>query len=408
MNAVSTARTSRESVEPGGRVPALDGVRGVAILLVIVYHYAALVKTDGTLVERSLYRVTGVGWAGVDLFFVLSGFLITSILYDSKARAQYYFRNFYVRRALRIFPIYYVFLVALIVVIPLVAPAQRIAAEVVSDKVIWYATYLTNVKLDTEPLRTTDFLLSGHLWSLAVEEQFYLVWPALVLLFDRRRLMAVCGLLVVWGFVLRIGMDVAGAGRYVTYEITPSRIDTLAVGALIALAFREPRDFALLRRWAGPVAAPSAVAVVVLFFTTPSFSAYDFWVQVVGLSALALLFGAVVLRAITANEGTTAHRVFTNSALRWLGKYSYAIYLFHWPIAAMLARQSDIPGSMPSFLGTELPGALAFIAAAGAMTLGAAWVSWQVWESQFLKLKRLFPYGNRTAVRIGEGATPAA
>jgi peptidoglycan/LPS O-acetylase OafA/YrhL len=395
-------------VEPRGRVPALDGVRGVAILLVIVYHYAALVKTDGTLVERALYRVTGVGWAGVDLFFVLSGFLITSILYDSKALGQHYFRNFYVRRALRIFPMYYVFLAALIVLIPLVAPAQHIAAEAVSGKVIWYATYLTNVKLNTEPLRTNDFLLSGHLWSLAVEEQFYLVWPALVLLFDRRRLMAVCGLLVVWGFVLRIGMDVAGVGRYVTYEITPSRIDTLAVGALIALALREPRDFFLLRRWAGPVAAASAVAVVVLFFSTPSFSAYDFWVQVVGLSALALLFGAVVLRAITANEGTIAHRVFTNSALRWLGKYSYAIYLFHWPVTTMLARQSDIPGSMPSFLGTELPGALAFFAVAGALTLGAAWVSWQVWESQFLKLKRLFPYGNRTAIRIGEGATPAA
>ncbi len=388
-----------EAVLSGERVPALDGVRGVAILLVMLFHFSALVPSGGTFVERSIYRFTGAGWAGVDLFFVLSGFLITGILYDSKAAVQQYFRNFYARRALRIFPVYYAFLVALIVLIPLVAHDQRFASDAVAHRFFWYATYLTNVKLlDAAPLNTNDFLIVGHLWSLAVEEQFYLIWPGLVLLFARRRLLAICAALIVWGFVLRIVMDVAGAGRYVTYEITPARIDTLAVGAFIALAFREPRDFSALKRWAWPIAVPSAIAIVVLYSVTRDFSAYDFWVQTVGFSAFALLFGAVVLSAITATAGTPAHRLYTIGALRWLGKYSYALYLFHWPLAAMLSRRTDIPGSMPSVFGTELPGAMLFFAAAGAISLSAAWLSWQVWESRFLKLKRLFPYANRTAL----------
>lgn len=388
-----------EAVLSGERMPALDGVRGIAILLVMLFHFSALVPSGGTFVERSIYRFMGAGWAGVDLFFVLSGFLITGVLYDSKGAVQSYFRNFYARRALRIFPVYYAFLVALVVLIPLVAHDQSFASDAVADRFFWYATYLTNVKLlDHAPLNTSEFILIGHLWSLAVEEQFYLVWPALVLLFARRRLLAICGALIVWGFLLRIVMDVAGAARHVTYEITPARIDTFAVGAFIALAFREPRDFSTLRRWAWPIAVPSAIAVVVLYSITPDFSAYDFWVQCVGFSALALLFGALVLSGIIATPGTIAHRVLTIDALRGLGKYSYAFYLFHWPVAAMLSRRTDIPGSMPSLFGTELPGAMLFFAAAGAISFSAAWLSWQVWESQFLKLKRLFPYGSRTAL----------
>jgi peptidoglycan/LPS O-acetylase OafA/YrhL len=392
-SAVTSTLETSEGALSGERLPALDGVRGVAILLVMLFHFSALVPSGGTFLERSIYRFTGTGWAGVDLFFVLSGFLITGILYDSRATVRSYFRNFYARRALRIFPVYYAFLVAIIVLIPFVAHDQRFASDAIAHRFFWYATYLTNVKLlDHAPLNTSEFILAGHLWSLAVEEQFYLIWPALVLLFARRQLLAICGGLIVWGFALRLVMDVAGAGRYVTYEIMPARIDTLAVGAFIALAFREPRDFAVLRRWAWPIALPSALAVVVLYSITPDVSAYDFWVQCVGFSALALLFGAVVLSAMIATAGTLAHRIYTIGALRWLGKYSYALYLFHWPVAAMLSRRTDIPDSMPSLLGSELPGALLFFAAAGAISLSAAWLSWQVWESQFLKLKRLFPY----------------
>ncbi len=405
--ALRAAHQPPEAGELSARMPALDGVRGLAVLLVVLYHFTALVGTGSTFVDEVFSKVAATGWAGVDLFFVLSGFLITGILYDSKPVAEYYFRNFYARRTLRIFPVFYLFLFALVVLLPLIQPMEHAASNAVSDKAIWYATYLTNVHVDVDPLRRPDFFLTSHLWSLAVEEQFYLVWPAVVLLFGRRKLMAICGLVIVWAFALRIGMDAAGVAHYVTHEITPARMDALAVGALIALAFREPADFRMLTRWAWPVAAAASVALLVLFFSRSRLSPFDLWVQLVGYTALAFLFGALLLATITNALNARPQRVFTFRPLRWLGKYSYALYLFHWPVAALLSRRTDIPGSVPEVLGSSLPGELLFVAAAGALSLGAAWLSWQLWEKQFLKMKRLFPYARKGRAPAGEVVVPA-
>ncbi len=405
-----TLRPSRQSPEPGDlhvRMPALDGVRGLAILLVAFYHLTALVGTDSTVADEAFSKVTAAGWAGVILFFVLSGFLITRILCDSKPIAEHYFGNFYARRTLRIFPVYYLFLFGLAFLLPLIQPMEDAATDALSGKVVWYATYLTNVHVDVEPLQRPDFILTSHLWSLAVEEQFYLVWPAVVLLFSPRKLMAICGLVIVGAFALRIGMNGAGVAHYITYEITPTRMDALAIGALIALAVREPAGLRVLARLAWPVAAVSSAALLALFVSRSRMSPFDPWVQNVGYSALALLFGALMISVIAGTEKTRVQRFFSFGPLRSLGKYSYALYLVQWPIAALLSRRADIPGVVPEVLGSTLPGELLFVAVAGALSLAVAWLSWHLWEKQFLKMRRLFPYATKASRRATEVVAPA-
>ncbi|HKW15841.1 MAG TPA: acyltransferase, partial [Candidatus Krumholzibacteria bacterium] len=162
---------------------------GLAILAVMAFHFTLRVP-DATPGDRLIHRVLGAGWAGVDLFFVLSGLLITTLLLDAKD-APHYFRTFYGRRALRIFPLYYGFLAAYFLLV--VHRGTTGDDHYLWHEQGWWWSYLDNWWLAfvrrTEP---PNYFWTGPFWSLAVEEQFYLVWPALVLLLTRRRLTVVC------------------------------------------------------------------------------------------------------------------------------------------------------------------------------------------------------------------------
>ena len=384
--------SARPDAATGDRLPVLDGVRGLAILLILVFHFAVLSGTQGTGLDEAFARVTSAGWVGVDLFFVLSGFLITGILYDSKASVTAYFRNFYARRTLRVFPAYYLLLVLLVVVLPLVVPAERELAGAVRDNIGWYATYTTNLDFSSEALDRPDFVLTAHLWSLAVEEQFYLIWPAFVLLFSRRRLMAICGLLILGSLALRTTLDLQGVHREVAHDLMPAHMDAFGAGGLIALAFRQPADLRALRRWAWPAVGAGGAVVVALFASLHRFSPDQIWVQTIGYTALAVLFGAIILLAITSSPGSGTHYVWTRRVMTQLGKYSYAMYLLHWPVGSLLAKHADITGSVSEVAGSTWPGALLYMAAAMGLTLGLAIVSWYLWEQPFLRLKNRFPY----------------
>lgn len=161
---------------------ALDGLRGCAVLAVVLLHATSSLQHPATIAGGAIKKLFSCGWIGVDLFFVLSGFLITGILVDAKGRPRY-FRTFYWRRSLRILPLYYGLLVVLFVIAPAVAgPAWR-AGALPSSGQAWYWLHLQNfVSLRNE---TAGYL--GNLWSLAIEEQFYLVWAPLILITDRRR-----------------------------------------------------------------------------------------------------------------------------------------------------------------------------------------------------------------------------
>lgn len=400
----ATAGSTAAKPEPEARVPALDGVRGVAIALVLVYHFVFMSDAwaSSSAIDRGIWRVAGAGWSGVDLFFVLSGFLITGILYDSRASAVQYFRSFYARRALRIFPLYFVFLLLIIVALPLIYADAEAASTAVWNDIEWYGTYSINIRtLFTGNFRA-EGLYTGHLWSLAVEEQFYLMWPLVVLVLRRRALMGVCLGALVGALCVRTAFVLSGDDHGAAYTFTPARLDTLAVGALIALAARgDGRDVRVLARLARPIAV-AAIAVLLALVVEQGDLAPPFgnWLLTVGFSAVALLYGVLLIAVLTSSPGSRLSDVFSNRVLRSLGRYSYAIYLFHLPVATVLARRTDLVQDMPELFGSTVPGIVLFGVLATAISYALAWVSWHVWEEQFLKLKTRFPYARPQPARL--------
>lgn len=221
------------------RNPRFDGLRGVAILYVMVYHLTRIERPSGPL-ESVVAGLTSMGWSGVDLFFVLSGFLITGILFDAR-NGRHYFRNFYMRRTLRIFPLYYAVVFLCLVVMPNlpegVVPLQKAEnfARIEGDE-IWYWLYLSNFAIaSAEAFRHAILDIS---WSLAIEEQFYAVWPLVVLACGRKSLMIACAAVVCVSPFVRAAFLAADFTGVSVYVMTPTRLDPLAMGAFVALAAR--------------------------------------------------------------------------------------------------------------------------------------------------------------------------
>jgi peptidoglycan/LPS O-acetylase OafA/YrhL len=382
----------------GVHVLALDGVRGIAILLVLAFHLTVYggMKPAG-LADGIYYRIASTGWVGVDLFFVLSGFLITGILADTRD-GLHYFRNFYARRALRIFPLYYGFLLLVLVVLPALF-GPTLGTRSLTANQGWYWSYLSNVLYARQGWPTSDLhnYVLGHFWSLAVEEQFYLFWPPLVFLLSRSALQRVCVGLIVASFALRgaIALTVDPTAAYV---LTPARMDALAIGGWIALTGREGGGLQGLRRWAGPIALMSGIAILVLFLWRGGLETNDRPVQVAGFLLLACLFGAMLVFAVTAGPASRYGALLSNPVLRFFGRYSYGLYVFHHPLILVLRQLGFSVTLFPTVLGSQLIGQAAYVSGATALAFGLAFVSWHLYESKLLKLKSFFPYASGAAI----------
>ena len=402
---METEAAQQPGAEDAGRIAGLDGVRGVAIALVMVFHFMLIAAPPPrSAFDRVVAEISGVGWVGVDLFFVLSGFLITGILYDAKASRRHYFRNFYARRVLRIFPLYYLFLAIVLIALPLLMPLHSSDYHVLHTNQIWLWPYLTNIWIALRDGWNIDLYGTGHLWSLAVEEQFYLVWPFVVLAFGRRSLMRICAACVVGALALRVTMNATGTDPFVAYTFTPARVDALAIGALLALAMRHPADRARVIRYAPVVATACIVPIAGVIALRHGFSGFDPWVEGFGLTPLALLFAALIAMTLAAPATSLLHRWPEGKLLRALGRYSYGLYVLHWPIATWLAWQTSIGSYVPDIAGSQLADRLAFTLVASVLTTSAAVISWHLYERQFLKLKSRFPY--RTSVAAARDALP--
>lgn len=337
------------------RVPALDGLRGLAVLLVLGVHASQPLGWDAA-------TPLGAGWLGVDLFFVLSGYLITGILLATRERPGY-FRVFYARRVLRIFPLYYLTLGA------------ALLAGTLAGREWWYALYLANVSVVRDGWPHAPIQV---VWSLAVEEQFYLVWPLVVLLVrPRRALLGVCLLLLLAAPFLRVWLIVQGlpVGAYV---LAPARMDGLAAGALLALLAQRPGGLARIApvaRLLLPLAGCSLLGVLRIAGTAYS----PPLTQAVGYSLAALTFACLLSLTVTARSSP-----FAWGPLRWCGTISYALYLWHVPSL---------------LLGVQLLGPALGVPLGLALAVGAAWLSGRYLEGPILALKRFVPYG---------GAAPAS
>jgi peptidoglycan/LPS O-acetylase OafA/YrhL len=230
----------------------LDGVRGLAVLAVMLCHFVWFAPLTSTYEIPDKFSKLGVellrtGRYGVDLFFVLSGFLITGILFDAKSD-KHYFRNFYARRTLRIFPLYYAVLLLMFVVLPMFMGPRTAGEQQIVQNQGWLWLYLSNMKsaFVGPEFWQQDRIWMGHFWSLAIEEQFYLVWPLVILLLSRRAAMIACVAMIAGAPLLRIGLflwlqppagsDATPVGLFAAIYFTLSKVDTLALGALLALA----------------------------------------------------------------------------------------------------------------------------------------------------------------------------
>jgi peptidoglycan/LPS O-acetylase OafA/YrhL len=377
----------------GGTIPALDGVRGLAILLVLAHNLDPF-EGGGRLLQHSVELAFNFGWVGVQLFFVLSGFLISGILLDTRGAPNYY-RAFFGRRVLRIFPLYYGVLLVSFVILPELGLApERLMAD--RDHRIWLWTYLVNW---AEPLGA-GVAAFPHFWSLAVEEQFYLVWPFVVRRTTPRRLLQIGIAVAVVALASRIGLLVAGVGPGGPYMFTICRMDALALGGVVAAVIRIPAYRERVARHRGRIAVAACALFVLGLFATHGYPRAAYWDQTFGYTILAVTFAALVLLVVLDHErgyGWLAG-AFDNAALRSFGKYSYGIYVFHQPLNQMIGEPL-LRSLRPE--GTGLKAGAVYIVAVTAASYALALVSYHGYEKHFLALKRHFVAGRRS----GSGST---
>jgi peptidoglycan/LPS O-acetylase OafA/YrhL len=359
---------------------SLDGLRGLAILAVVAYHYF---PHRGT----GLFGyVASASWAGVDLFFVLSGFLITGILFDTLNTKDFY-KNFYMRRVLRLFPVYLVFMCVVLVIARGVPHLWGIALS--------YLLYVSNIVHIFDPdIYTVGPVQTGHLWSLAVEEQFYLIWPWIVVaLASRRRILkfSIYGSIATLALRLILIHVVPYSSKFLYSEL-PTRADALLIGAAVAMIFRDPELMAKIRlryvRLAGLAAVAGFAALGLhthsFFWQTPPINTWGF--SLTALASAALIFVAMV-------PGSLTSRIFSNAALRFYGRYSYGLYLIHF---APKSFYDDVllPALSSRIHPAWLAGTIGFAIVLAACTAVAV-VSFHVIEMPFLKMKKRFENGSR-------------
>ena len=363
-----------------GHIPALDGLRGVAIILVLFHHLTIHRPTSG--VDEWIASVPLFGWSGVDVFFVLSGFLITGILIDARG-GERYFTNFYARRTLRIFPLYYVVVFLALVILPMLPRLHEVIVGPYPIPPRWpYWTYLTNFSVADRGF------IHGWLdvaWSLAIEEQFYVLWAPLVFLCPPRLLWIVCAGIIVTEPVARNIAVGRGADTTAVYVQTWFRLDGLAIGALLAWLVR--RDWLpTLAKWAPTVAIAGLAGIVMVVIDGGDSWWWQPAMQRVGYSLIAITSGSLLVMALQP-EGLWT-RMMSAGWLRAFGKYSYCLYLIHLPVMRVMRDYVFDPGDyamLAPWVGQAL-----FYVVATAPAFGLAWLSWRFFEAPILTLKKNF------------------
>lgn len=344
-------------------------------------------------VDSALSKVLSMGWVGVDLFFVLSGFLITGILVDAKG-ATYYFRNFYLRRSLRIFPLYYAFLVVILVLLPWMRPGSMEHLE----RQAWLWTYLSNVLFarvgwEGMPEHTV------HLWSLAIEEQFYLLWPLVVFLCDRKSLIRIALLTIAGAIVFRMVSTLIWPTGIAAYALLPARMDALALGGLLAVIQRSERGRANSPKLSKQLLVSGLALLGVAIAWSAVFHPQDGLLsalaphtQLFGYAGTELVSGALVLYAIAGTGAEGFQRVLTWRPLLAMGKYSYGLYLIHVPVRDFIRSWLDHGARFPIVFGTQIPAQMGVFVLGIGISVLLALLSWHGFEKHFLKLKDYFPY----------------
>jgi len=380
---VPSAESRSISVHPDARIPALDGLRGIASLMVLCYHFGPhIARTPSPF--YSLHSLPPFIWAGVDLFFVLSGFLISGILLDSRQSLDY-FKVFYTRRVFRIFPLYYLVLFLYIGAVVILGTRTAALGRLFENPISpWaYLFYIQNFAM-TGASGFGPIWLAGT-WSLAVEEQFYLTLPIMIRRISPRILARVAVGAFFMAPLVRAAIQkyrlVNPIGGYV---LLPSCLDSLAIGVLIAMLIRFRYQWIagrerVIRRaalacalaWIGYECLPNPQAIRLAFVVH---------------SGDAIVFGAILL-AILVSPKARFSRLLSTRPMRGLGNMAYSTYLFHPILLCIVFRL--IKHSDPEL---NRAGDLPVIAAAVAATLILSWTSWRLFEKPLVAVGHRYRY----------------
>lgn len=382
-------------------LPELDGIRGLAILGVLCSHVAGM---SGVLSinspapwEKVLLHITIPLWGGVDLFFVLSGFLITGILLRTN-ESKKYFSSFYMRRMLRIFPIYYLALTSCVVLGHFLGALNNLLPAWTSSKVAYFI-YLQNWPVFWHGGKTMTGIW-GVYWSLAVEEQFYFAWPLIIFLCSGKTLLRVCALAVPCAVALRIYLYYAYFGNeFGLLQLTSSRVDGLLMGSICAI-YMYTHKKPLPMQWI--IAAGISGSVVIgsiALWDRVELVATGKWMGLIGSTAFALLSLALI--------GASQHplpwlkRILTLGWLRSAGKYSYGMYVYQ--LFLIHAIRSYLPNAKSGDFRDGLPFSFAVkmlvLFAEILLVYLAAKLSFELVEKRFLNLKRYFEPAGNVALR---------
>ncbi len=374
---VAASSSERNSLvwSPGVHCPQLDGVRGIAILMVTLYRFIKQVDPESHPLLSVARRCAPIGERGVDLFFVLSGFLITGILLQSKFKSGY-FRNFFVRRSLRIFPLYFTALAICLWLIPSLFSITAFDLPRAEQGYLW--TYMTNVRMSW--INEWCFGPLDHFWSLAVEEHFYLVWPFVVFLLTPKSLLRLSvALILIVGIARTIAATVPSLDVAVSV-LTLFRLDGLCFGAALAVIMQQgvsSRRIEYVAQWWLPILIALAFAVAAIgkrLLGLPNSLCPAIW---------ALLLGLLLTRPVEHWMSRIADLGF----LRWLGKYSYGMYVVQLPLLSILTPSLMMDG-LSTFTDNRLLINIIFVPIMFAVTMLLGFLTYHLLEKHFLKLKR--------------------
>jgi len=353
------------------RIRYLDGLRGLAIFLVGMGHFFN---------EYVLFRG---GWIGLNLFFLLSGYLITGRLYyHARGDGKNYFRNFYTRRVLRIFPLYYGCLFIFFIVLPLYYGNYAVHFSGLYGDQLWYWFYLENWQLAFHGIKGNLTLF--HFWSLSVEEQFYLCWPLIFLCSGERgrRIAAMLGIIVAIFFRC---LAVTSAMAYFS---TLTAFEPLLMGALICMFKKEGR-LELVKAYVPWVAGLCLILLVGLLINNPDAGISNRPLLLYGYTAIDVVLAYLLYGSLLkSRRGEWLRKVFSSGWLVWLGKYSYGLYVFHWLILQTFVQKGQMVLLQKGMGGLEAY-LLPRIAGIG-VVLVIGYVSYHLYEKQFLRWKKYF------------------
>ncbi len=369
------------------RIPELDGLRGFAILQVISIHYF---YTPGANLSAALHffqNFFALGWTGVDLFFVLSGFLIGGILLDVRTSSNY-FKTFYIRRFFRIVPLYYLWLLSLVALVYL--RGSTFLAQPTHSGINWrlLGHFLFLQNLWGNHYSTLAVWWLGVTWSLAIEEQFYLVAPFVVRFFSTRNLIIFLSFVILAAPCLRILVRMLmDRPVHAMYRVTPFRADALALGMLAAIFWRSPEFRAWLVRnkevlYGAFGLLLAGMFVLGIWFQSPDSSL----TQTVGYSWIAVFYLSLLLIVLTDSAGSIARA----ARIGWLGEWgriSYCIYLIHAAVKYFCTNLMTHSATQTS----QWRGTVALLLSLS-ITFGIARLSWTFFESPLLRRGHRYKY----------------